>query len=225
MDLDREKERKRQWYLKNRDRLKAQRQQQQQTTKTDDSKTQPKSKYQKIDLVKLTKQTCLCFLVLATSSILISYTVDVLGTGLKSWATAIILEIGIIFLAVKKTNTKLQTLSNNLVLASLVSLSFLILHVGNDLKSTQSKNFDRVLTAKLDLIEDLKSTLDDLPKNRLTDRQKILDKASDLALDIQPNTQKSNLADRGNMTSLAARIMLLLLNLIFSHATIESLKK
>lgn len=227
VDKEKEKARKRKWYLDNREKLKAKREAKKKgepfviTTAEATVKSLPKKPKKNIDKIKISK---LCFfgtVVFAASALLVYFSVEVLGFHTIGWTTSILLEIGIVFLAIATPSNQYEFWFLKVCFVLFVVLSFFILKTGNETKRLEFISKDKVLTTKMEAIKRLNESHDNLPDNRITDRQTLLENVAKLSLQLNPTVE--GLANLGTNTNLATRCMLLILNLIFSHAFIRTL--
>ena len=181
-----------------------------------------------------------CALIVAIASwLLINSSLEVFGNNVEGWGKAIILELGILGLAVSKiqlgSTLKEMTafLFSKATLIFLVILSFAVLHTGvetqrserlGDAESTSNTLLD--LTAERDQWQ---KTYDSYAENRISDRRDAMKEISRLNAGIRAERAAVSKSLDGSVinlksnTEMLMRAALLLLNIIFGHKLAQAM--
>lgn len=175
-----------------------------------------------------------CGLIVAIASwLLVSSSLEVFGTGPEGWGKAILLELGILGLAVSKLRfgrslkEKAHFVLTKGTLVFLVFLSFAVLHTG--VESQRSDNLNTVKTNNTTLTEltnerdSWQKTYDSYAENRISDRRDAMKEISRLNEAIRAEraaisqSLDSSVINLKSNTEMMIRAALLLLNIIFGH--------
>ncbi len=179
-----------------------------------------------------------CALIVGIASwLLINSSLEVFGNGSEGWGKAIILELGILGLAVSKTQwgTSLKEMSGFLfskaTLIFLVILSFAVLHTG-----VESQRTEGLTTAESTILADLtaerdrwQQTYNSYAENRVSDRRDALKEISRLNAEIRAERADLSQSLDGSVinlksnTEMMIRAALLLLNIIFGHKLAQAM--
>ncbi len=178
-------------------------------------------------------------IVAIASWLLISSSLEVFGNGSEGWGKAIILELGILGLAVSKTKlgSSLKEIAGFLLskatLIFLVFLSFSVLHTGVESQRSEGlTTAESTSTIIADLIserDDWQKTYDDYAENRISDRRDALKKISRLNAEIKAERAAISKSLDGSVINLKSntekmiRAALLLLNIIFGHKLAQAM--
>ena len=178
-------------------------------------------------------------IVAIASWLLISSSLEVFGKGPEGWGKAIILELGILGLAVSKSQfgSSLKEIAGFLLskatLIFLVILSFAVLHTG--VESQRSEGLTRA-EAKSSTLTDLtaerdrwQKTYDSYAENRVSDRRDAMKEISRLNVEIRAERAAVSKSLDGSVinlksnTEMMIRAALLLLNIIFGHKLAQAM--
>lgn len=172
--------------------------------------------------------------VAASSSLLISASIKALGFTIEGVTTAILLEIGILTLAIARAQSRLMGLLFRLGALALVILSFFLLHTtanhehhsriaqvtGTDSRVASLEATKKVLIAKLD----------QLPATHRTSTNELLSQinANDLKIEAArkavEGAGKVEVLEHQFWVQTALRLALLALNVFFAHRFIAQLR-
>ncbi|GAB4279537.1 MAG: hypothetical protein Tsb0018_09290 [Opitutales bacterium] len=175
-----------------------------------------------------------CALIVGIASwLLVDSSLEVFGSGPEGWGKALILELGILGLAVSgtKLGSSLKEMAgfflSKATLIFLVILSFAVLHTG-----VESQRFEGLTSAeaKSSTLTDLtaerdrwQKTYDSYAENRVSDRRDAMKEISRLNAEIKAERAAVSKSLDGAVinlrsnTEMMIRAALLLLNIIFGH--------
>ena len=161
--------------------------------------------------------TFLAVNILVSSAILVVFSVDVLGSSPIGWITAILLEVGILSLAVMNPDKRLEYWLVKGCCCFFVVVSFLILHSGNEANRLNLVTDGKLARLNIKLVERLIVNFDNMPSDHTTKKSETLKQAANSLMSTATGdtARASNLI---SLSNLAIRIVLLMLNLIFVHA-------
>ena len=220
---DREKIRKKTWYEANKSRLKAERD----AANGKVSKEKKPLETSKIAIEneirnpkKIIVLTFLAVVVAISSGILVIFTVEILGEDLVGWTTAILLEVGILSLAVMKPTRSWEWWIVKVICVFFVGVSFYILHAGTEKNRQNFVSQDQISQLKIKLAGQLMTNAKGMPIDYLTKKNDAL-KLAAKELNSVNTGDLERLGDLMVKSNLAIRVVLLLLNLIFCHAFVR----
>lgn len=175
-----------------------------------------------------------CALIVGIASwLLVDSSLEVFGSEPKGWGKALILELGILGLAVSKTKlgSSLKEMAGFLLSKAtfifLVILSFAVLHTGVESQRseglTTAESTSSTLTNLNAERDRWQKTYDDYPENRISDRRDAMQEISRLNTAIRKERAAVSQSLDGSVinlksnTEMMIRAALLLLNIIFGH--------
>ena len=181
-----------------------------------------------------------CALIVGIASwLLVDSSLEVFGSGPEGWGKALILELGILGLAVSRSQfgSSLKEIAGFLLskatLIFLVILSFAVLHTGVEsqrsegLTSAEAKSSTLTdLTAERDRWQ---KTYDSFAENRVSDRRDAMKEISRLNVEIRAERAAVSKSLDGSVinlksnTEMMIRAALLLLNIIFGHKLAQAM--
>ena len=175
-----------------------------------------------------------CALIVGIASwLLVDSSLEVFGSGPEGWGKALILELGILGLAVSKSQlgSSLKEMASFLLtratLIFLVILSFAVLHTG--VESQRSENISTAAATNTTLTELVserdrwQETYDSYSESRVSDRRDAMKEISRLNSEIRDERVAVSQSLGGSVihlksnTEMMVRAALLLLNIIFGH--------
>ncbi len=173
-------------------------------------------------------------IVVAASWILVFSSAEVFGFTLHGWLKAILLELGILGLFLYESKDDLKKWGSRLASAALICLSFFVLHTGVQKNSAQQLSTAAASSENLTLLRQDRSRLisahDALPETHVTKRNVLMMEVQKLSDRIEMGKAKASeslevkVIQSSHMVETLMRLVLIFLNLIFSHRLRASLK-
>jgi len=208
-DIIKEKERKKRYYEKNKEKILAQKRQKRLEEKVPKETTEEKTVENSLDIrwkKIISVLTCLA-ICLTSSTILIAFTADAMGSTLVSWACAILLEASIVILAVVSPKNRMEWWIAKIFFVVFLVASIIILHTGI------KKKIDPVSDAKVKLSQIMIDNAKNMPKDHTSNKKQSLDSAKNLLDEVKaaPITEQEYTQD------MTIRIFLTIENLIFAY--------
>ncbi|MFW7382420.1 MAG: hypothetical protein ACOH5I_26725 [Oligoflexus sp.] len=209
------------------------------TAKCRSFKVKKTSNVNEIQISGLVDATFYAVIVAIASWLLISSSLEVFGKGPEGWGKAIILELGILGLAVSKSRwgSSLKEMAGFLLskatLIFLVILSFAVLHTGVESQRSEgltTAESTSTILAELIAERDLwQKTYDSYAENRVSDRRDAMKEISRLNEEIRKERAALSQSLDGSVVNLKSntemmiRAALLLLNIIFGHKLAQAM--